>query len=124
MQKIYWNSYLGGNYFIAFHHAGRLFQHICAERCKCSCHHDFDRRVEARLCYRGREAFPAGLKLGYQTGGSMTGNVVRAGNPGGTHGYLPGYKDMEASFFIAGSTFPSGRNLGTIDMRDIARQLQ
>lgn len=68
-------------------------------------------------------AFILGLKSGYRTGGSLTGNVVRAGNPGGTHGYLPGYKDMEASFFIAGSTIPSGRNLGTIDMRDIAPTL-
>jgi predicted AlkP superfamily pyrophosphatase or phosphodiesterase len=65
-----------------------------------------------------------GLRPGFKTGGALAGAVVRtAAEPGGTHGYLPGPRDMEASFFIAGEGIPSGRSLGRIDMRDIAPTL-
>lgn len=68
-------------------------------------------------------AFVAGLKPGFKTGGGLTGAVMRAGKAGGTHGYLPGHRDMEASFFIAGAGIAAGRDLGRIDMRDIAPTL-
>ena len=65
-------------------------------------------------------AFVVGLKPGFRTGGALTGAVKRSGTAGGTHGYLPGHRDMEASFFIAGPGIAAGRNVGRIDMRDVA----
>ncbi len=68
-------------------------------------------------------AFIVGLKPGYKTGGSLTGAVMRTGKAGGAHGYLPGHRDMEASFFIIGPGITAGRDLGRIDMRDVAPTL-
>jgi predicted AlkP superfamily pyrophosphatase or phosphodiesterase len=68
-------------------------------------------------------AFIVGLKPGYKSGGALKGPVSQMGTAGGTHGYLPGHRDMEASFFIAGVGVATGRDLGRIDMRDIAPTL-
>ena len=69
-------------------------------------------------------AFVVGLKPGFKTGSAATGDIVRpADAPGGTHGYLPGPRDMESSFFIVGDGVPAGRSLGRIDMRDVAPTL-
>ncbi len=68
-------------------------------------------------------AFIVGMKPGYRIGGSLSGAVIRTGKPGGMHGYLPGHRDMESSFFISGSGIPVGLELGQIDLRDIAPTL-
>lgn len=69
-------------------------------------------------------AFVVGLAPGFKTGSALAGAVVRpAASPGGTHGYLPGHRDMEASFFIVGAGVPAGHNLGAMDMRDVAPTL-
>ncbi len=68
-------------------------------------------------------AWIVGMKPGFKIGGGLTGPVMRTGQPGGTHGYLPGHRDMESSFFVAGPGIPAARNLGQIDMRDIAPTL-
>lgn len=68
-------------------------------------------------------AFIVGLKPGFKTGSGLLGAVVRTSKAGGTHGYLPGHRDMEASFFIVGQGITAGRNLGQIDMRDVAPTL-
>jgi len=39
------------------------------------------------------------------------------------HGFLPTNRAMDASFFLVGPDIPSNRNLGRIDMRDIAPTL-
>jgi predicted AlkP superfamily pyrophosphatase or phosphodiesterase len=67
--------------------------------------------------------FLIGLRSGFSVGGKLTGPVITPSPSGGTHGYLPGPRDMEASFFIAGHEIPAGRNVGPIDMRDIAPTL-
>ena len=67
--------------------------------------------------------FVVGLKPGFKTGSGVSGAIIRAVAPGGTHGYLPGPRDMESSFFIVGEGIPARRNLGTIDMRDVAPTL-
>jgi predicted AlkP superfamily pyrophosphatase or phosphodiesterase len=67
--------------------------------------------------------FIVGVKPGFNVGGALSGPVRRTGKAGGTHGYLPGHRDMEASFFIAGPGIPAGRNLDRVDMRDIAPTL-
>jgi predicted AlkP superfamily pyrophosphatase or phosphodiesterase len=68
-------------------------------------------------------AFIVGMKPGYKMGGGLTGVTMRQGKAGGTHGYLTGHRDMEASFFIVGPGIPQGRNLEKIDMRDVAPTL-
>jgi predicted AlkP superfamily pyrophosphatase or phosphodiesterase len=67
--------------------------------------------------------FIVGVKPGFNVGGALSGPVRRTGKAGGTHGYLPGHRDMEASFFIVGPGIPAGRNLDRVDMRDIAPTL-
>ncbi len=65
-----------------------------------------------------------GLNAGFRTGGALSGAVITpVASPGGTHGFLPGPREMDAAFFIAGAGIPAGRNLGAIDMRDIAPTL-
>lgn len=69
-------------------------------------------------------ALVVGLAAGFRTGGALAGpSVTAVPAPGGTHGFLPGSPDMDASFFIVGEGVPRGRSLGTIDMRDIAPTL-
>jgi predicted AlkP superfamily pyrophosphatase or phosphodiesterase len=68
-------------------------------------------------------AFVAASKPGYRIGGSLAEALLLDIKPGGMHGYLPSLKDMQASFFIVGLGIPSGRNLGEIDMRDVAPTL-
>jgi hypothetical protein len=41
----------------------------------------------------------------------------------GEHGYLPDNADMDASFLVAGPGILPGRDLGRIDMRDVAPTL-
>lgn len=68
-------------------------------------------------------AFAVGVKPGFQIGGSVDGPVVHDVSPRGTHGFLPEVPEMRSSFFIAGPRVPKAKNLGTIDMRDIAPTL-
>jgi predicted AlkP superfamily pyrophosphatase or phosphodiesterase len=68
-------------------------------------------------------AFVVSASAGYRLGNSFEGPVVTTGRSGGTHGYLPEMREMDASFFIAGPGVPAGRNLGRIDMRDVAPTL-
>lgn len=68
-------------------------------------------------------AFVVSASAGYRLGNSFEGPVVTTGRPGGTHGYLPDMREMDASFFMAGPGVPAGRNLGRIDMRDVAPTL-
>ena len=49
--------------------------------------------------------------------------MTAAVRPGGTHGYAPDVAEMNSSFFIAGPGIGVNRNLGQIDMRDIAPTL-
>ncbi|MFN7983277.1 MAG: ectonucleotide pyrophosphatase/phosphodiesterase [Vicinamibacterales bacterium] len=65
-----------------------------------------------------------GLKPGFRTGVALSGSLVTpVASPGGTHGFLPDTSEMNASFFVAGDGVPVGRNLGPIDMRDVAPTL-
>ncbi|WP_224371093.1 alkaline phosphatase family protein [Hyalangium versicolor] len=68
-------------------------------------------------------AFVVALKPGFKAGSGLNGETMRMGNAGGTHGYLPGPRDMEAAFFIVGPGIAAARDLGKIDMRDIAPTL-
>jgi predicted AlkP superfamily pyrophosphatase or phosphodiesterase len=68
-------------------------------------------------------SFFVGLKPGWRTGTALNGPVVSSLKVGGTHGQLPDLPDLRASFFLVGPGVPAGKNLGLIDMRDIAPTL-
>ena len=58
-----------------------------------------------------------------EMGAGLDGPVSTTAKPGGTHGYLPNAPAMNDSFFISGPRLAAGRNLGEIDMRDVAPTL-
>ncbi len=86
-----------------------------------------DRVLEAEeLHKRGgypNASFFVSLKPGWRTGASLTGPVVANVKPGGTHGELPDVPGLRAAFFVVGPGIPAGRDLGLIDMRDVAPTL-
>ena len=63
------------------------------------------------------------LRPGFRLGSKLQGPVTAAVRPGGTHGYAPDVSEMNSSFFIAGPGISARRDLGQIDMRDIAPTL-
>jgi predicted AlkP superfamily pyrophosphatase or phosphodiesterase len=68
-------------------------------------------------------SFFVGMKPGWRTGSALNGQVLSAIKPGGTHGQLPDVPELRASFFLVGPGIPAGKDLGVIDMRDIAPTL-
>lgn len=58
---------------------------------------------------------------GYSIGAALTGAVVQD-LPGttGAHGYLNTHPELNAAFFVMGRGIAEGRNLGVVDMRQIA----
>jgi predicted AlkP superfamily pyrophosphatase or phosphodiesterase len=86
-----------------------------------------DRVLEAEeLHKRGgypNASFFVSLKPGWRTGASLTGPVVGKVKPGGTHGQLPDVPELRAAFFVVGPGIPAGRDLGLMDMRDLAPTL-
>jgi predicted AlkP superfamily pyrophosphatase or phosphodiesterase len=68
-------------------------------------------------------SFFIGLKPGWRTGSALSGPIVSSIKAGGTHGELPDLPDLRAAFFLVGPGVPAEKNLGLIDMRDIAPTL-
>jgi hypothetical protein len=61
------------------------------------------------------------MKPGYTAGAAVTGPLVVAQTTlRGSHGFWPQFSEMRSSFFILGAGVARGRDLGTIDMRQIA----
>jgi arylsulfatase A-like enzyme len=60
---------------------------------------------------------------GFYLGTEVKGDLLRPAISRGTHGYLPSRAGMHASFFIRGPDIDAGRDLGVIDMRQIAPTL-
>jgi len=86
-----------------------------------------DRILEADELHR-RGGFPPaafflGLKPGWRTGSTLDGPVLSKTKVGGAHGELPDLPDLHASFFLIGPNVPPSRDLGIIDMRDVAPTL-
>ena len=65
-------------------------------------------------------AFLVELKPGTDVGSNFVGPVIQAAPGLGTHGYLPDRPEMRASLFIMGRGIAAGRNLGIVDMRQVA----
>ena len=72
--------------------------------------------------FPGAEAFVA-FRLGYELGFSMKGALVSPPHYRGMHGYLASHDEMLSSFFVTGPGVKAGKNLGEIDMRQIAPAL-
>lgn len=86
-----------------------------------------DRVLDAEQLHE-RGGFPnasffVGLKPGWRTGASLTGPIFSKVKPGGTHGELPDVPELHSAFFVVGPGISKGKNLGIIDMRDIAPTL-
>ena len=86
-----------------------------------------DRVLEAEeLHKRGgypNASFFVTLKPGWRTGAALTGPLVSKVRPGGTHGELPDLAELRSTFVLVGPGVPAGKDLGVIDMRDIAPTL-
>jgi predicted AlkP superfamily pyrophosphatase or phosphodiesterase len=67
-----------------------------------------------------KASFWVDFKIGYSGSGSFT--ISKTWDLKGTHGYFPDNKEMRATFMIAGPGIKA-KNLGEIDMRDIAPTL-
>ena len=63
------------------------------------------------------------LRPPYQLGYAFSGDLVTPAPSTGMHGYLPSNPEMRSSFFIMGRGIAAGRNLGLIDMVQIAPAL-
>jgi predicted AlkP superfamily pyrophosphatase or phosphodiesterase len=70
-----------------------------------------------------KASFLVDYKDGYDPGGALSGAVVEDAPSTGMHGYLPSRPDMRSAFFIKGDGIDKGRDLGVIDMRQIAPTL-
>ncbi|HEX3179301.1 MAG TPA: alkaline phosphatase family protein [Methylomirabilota bacterium] len=66
-------------------------------------------------------AFLVGLKPGWQTAAPTAAILSRS--RGGQHGHLPDVPELHASFLLVGPGVPPGRDLGLVDMRDVAPTL-
>ena len=64
--------------------------------------------------------FVIAMRPPYRVSGVTRGPLLRSVRPGGSHGYAPDVTAMDAIFIAVGSGVPPGRDLGKIDMRDIA----
>lgn len=60
------------------------------------------------------------MNPGAEPGYALTGPVATPAPGTGTHGYLPDRPEMRASFFVMGPKVVAGRDVGLIDMRQIA----
>ena len=86
-----------------------------------------DRILEAEELHQ-RGGYPVAsfflsLKPGWRSGRELDQPLLSSVKPGGTHGALPDLPDLRASFFLIGPGVPAGRDLGLIDMRDVAPTL-
>ncbi|MGI4830168.1 MAG: alkaline phosphatase family protein, partial [Janthinobacterium lividum] len=68
-------------------------------------------------------AFVVLLRVGFYTGSAFTGPLLTPTSGHGTHGYSPDAPEMQSSFFALGPGIAHGRDLGKIDIREIAPTL-
>jgi predicted AlkP superfamily pyrophosphatase or phosphodiesterase len=68
-------------------------------------------------------SFVVDMRSDYFIGSSYSGPEVSGAPSSGQHGFLPDHPEMRAAFLIMGNGIARGRNLGTVDMRQIAPTL-
>src|SRR5665213_1924974 len=80
-----------------------------------------DENEIARLGGGRGVSFWVDYKIGYLPSGALAGPLVTDGaSVRGSHGYFPEHAEMHSTFLIEGPGIPAGKNLGEIDIRDIA----
>ena len=62
-------------------------------------------------------------RIGYSFASKLTGPLIGPGEVKGTHGYFPDHPEMHATLILDGPGLPAPRDLGLVDMRDIAPTL-
>ncbi|HEX3914394.1 MAG TPA: ectonucleotide pyrophosphatase/phosphodiesterase [Steroidobacteraceae bacterium] len=82
-------------------------------------------RIWSRTDIQAGRGFPnaeflVSFKIGYEMAFSLSMPLVTPPGNLGMHGYVPERAEMRSSFFIAGPHVARGRDLGEIDMRQIA----
>ena len=60
---------------------------------------------------------------GFNVGTGLRGDLLTVSGSKGTHGYMPDRPEMHAAFFIKGKGVAQARDLGVVDMRQIAPTL-
>jgi predicted AlkP superfamily pyrophosphatase or phosphodiesterase len=60
---------------------------------------------------------------GFYLGNELRGDLLSVAGSKGTHGYMPDRPEMHAAFFIKGKGVAQARDLGVIDMRQVAPTL-
>jgi predicted AlkP superfamily pyrophosphatase or phosphodiesterase len=65
-------------------------------------------------------AFLVTFRIGFYTGAATSGSLLTSTPGHGTHGYSPDNPEMLSSFFVVGPGIAQSRNLGIVDMRQIA----
>jgi hypothetical protein len=68
-------------------------------------------------------AFLIDFKPGWSTAPGFQGDAVKDAPSTGTHGYLPDHPELRFTFMVMGFGVAKGRDLGVIDMRQIAPRL-
>ncbi len=79
-----------------------------------------DETAIARMGGAPGAAFWVDAKIGYTFGDLLDGPLVAPPSEKGTHGYFPTHPEMRSALFIMGPSVAAGRDLGEVDMRDIA----
>jgi predicted AlkP superfamily pyrophosphatase or phosphodiesterase len=64
--------------------------------------------------------FVVEFSRGFYFGTALSGPLLTPATSRGMHGYLPTHPDMHAVFYAKGQGIAAGRNLGVIDMRQLA----
>ena len=83
-----------------------------------------DRQQTVALGGFPEAAFLITLKVGYCNGGALTGALVTPSPMKGVHGYnIATTPAMRSSFFMFGQGIARGKDLGLVDMRQIAPTL-
>jgi len=65
-------------------------------------------------------SFLVEMMPGWDVGKNFSGPVLQPAPGTGQHGYLPDRPEMRASCFVKGPGIAAGRNLGLVDMRQVA----
>jgi hypothetical protein len=80
-----------------------------------------DRKAIAKRGAFPDAAFLVAFNPGYYAGAALSGNLITpVAGKRGSHGFSPEFPEMRASFFAVGAGIAHHRDLGVVDMRQIA----
>lgn len=82
-----------------------------------------DAKAITRLGGAPNASFWVNMRIDFSLGSALDGPLVRSTKVSGTHGYVPQFPALFASFFISGPGVRKALDLGAIDMRSVAPTL-